>query len=54
MKILVEIFDKKFKVNIKAITLDAAKYKIMGKIKFTEIKENDPAVDNLMNIFGMK
>ena len=40
MKVLVEIFKKKFKVNIQAESLDAAKYKIMGSIKVTEIKNN--------------
>jgi len=56
MKILVEIFGKKFNVNIEAKNLDDAKYKIMGKMKFTHIQEDvkdDDMVDRLKDMFGM-
>ena len=44
MIVLVELFGTKFKVTMKTNDFEQAKYQIMGKIKFTEIKE--PLQDN--------
>ena len=49
MKVLVELFGKKFNVTINTNDFEKAKYQIMGKMKFTKIQ--DDVLDQFRNIF---
>jgi hypothetical protein len=51
-----EIFGKKMKVEVKAVSQDAARNVVRQKLIFHKVvlEETDRTVEELMNLFGIK